>query len=221
MVGIATHDDCASSDAEPPRPDAAGGGTRLHTIGMASGRRRSCLSRVLFVAAFASFGAAIGSRWFDTQARSGVPGLWVQLRAGVVTFTVVESIGGGGAGTRRGWNFNALTLPAGPVIVPPPVDFGTSTVFYAHKRLNGFGIVLTSVSFALLQPTLVLVAAATVLSLSARRARRQAARVGHCPRCGYDTAGLSPGVPCPECGTPAGPGQGGNTLEPQSKTGVS
>jgi DNA-directed RNA polymerase subunit RPC12/RpoP len=27
-------------------------------------------------------------------------------------------------------------------------------------------------------------------------------RAGRCPRCGYDTNGLAPDAPCPECGTP-------------------
>ena len=32
-------------------------------------------------------------------------------------------------------------------------------------------------------------------------------RLGHCPHCGYDRAGLAPGAVCPECGSadPVGP----------------
>ncbi len=147
------------------------------------------------------FAVALASRWFDVQARTGVPGWWFQLRAGVVTVTSVQSYGGGSVPS-SGWSLDRLSPPAGPLLVPTKEPFGVTTVFHSYKRLNGFGVSLHSVSIAMPQPALLCLAASAGLWLWARRARRRAARAGVCPRCGYDTAGLSPGVPCPECGNP-------------------
>lgn len=166
---------------------------------MAAGKRRTRLSRVLFVVALACACSALASRWFDAHWRSGVPGWWFQLRSGTFTVTSVQSFGGA-TGTRQGWSFERLTTPAGPAIVPAPDHFGTNTALYTRKRLNGFGVALTSVSIALLQPTLLLFALSVGLCLSARRSRRLASRSGVCPGCGYETSGLPRGAPCPECG---------------------
>lgn len=41
-----------------------------------------------------------------------------------------------------------------------------------------------------------------LLFVPARIRRRMAAKTGLCPACRYDLRGLTPGAPCPECGTP-------------------
>jgi predicted RNA-binding Zn-ribbon protein involved in translation (DUF1610 family) len=165
----------------------------------------------------AFFAAAFASRWFDVQARTGVPGWWFQLRAGVVTVTSVQSYGGGSVPS-SGWSLDRLSPPAGPLLVPTKEPFGVTTVFHSYKRLNGFGVSLHSVSIAMPQPALLCLAASAGLWLWARRARRRAAGVGRCPQCGYDTAGLSLGVPCPECGEPI---RGGRATGPSVSRGTS
>ena len=166
---------------------------------MAAGKRRTRLSRVLLAVALACACTALASRWFDAHWRSGVPGWWFQLRSGTFTVSSVQSFGGA-TGTRQGWTFERLTTPAGPAIVPAPDHFGTNTALYTRKRLNGFGVALTSVSIALLQPTLLLFVSSVTLWWWGRRAYRRVSGSGTCPRCGYDTSGLPRGAPCPECG---------------------
>jgi hypothetical protein len=80
------------------------------------------------------------------------------------------------------------------------------------------GLFLNSLAFLF---TSVLLVQATLRSTRWIRSKRR--RVGSCPRCGYDRAGLAVGSPCPECGSlasarppPATPAAGPHSGSPPS-----
>jgi hypothetical protein len=105
------------------------------------------------------------------------------------------------------WSYltlNSLTPTGGNL----GTDATTSLGLLRWRSPGTFEVAIVCIPFAYLA---LLFSILPLLAVHSLRRRRRAARVGLCPKCGYDQRAHQPGDHCPECGTLILPPKAGKT----------